>query len=607
MHPLRRLLVYVRPLHHYLPEYLIYTLFGILFGIVNFTMLIPLLNLLFNTPETSTLSQAPEPSFSIQYLSNLFNYKVGTVMREQGKMHALGLVCIVIGIASLLANGFRYMSTRVMTRLKINVLQRLRNHLYAKITEQSLAWYQRNRKGDVLSTMTNDVQEIELSIITSFQILLRDPFVIIGYFITLFYLSPQLTLFTLLFFPVSGVLISTLARRLKKKGYYSQDMLGRIMQHTDETLSGVRIIQAFGVAHRFRDRFASINARFSANSRALFNQRELASPVSEVLGVLVVVAVVLFGGNLVIEGQLSGSMLITYLALYSQILQPAKNISSAISNMQKGLVSCERVYAILDAEPEVKQNPSAAPVQGFHDRVQFRNIQFAYEVGHPVIHGLSFDLIKGQTVALVGRSGSGKSTLANLLLRFYDVQQGQILWDGKALNELQLDEVRRHIGLVNQDPVLFNDSVAQNICMGEAQPDMQRLEEAARNAHALEFIDALPEGFNTVLGDRGSRLSGGQRQRIAIARALYFNPPILILDEATSALDTESEKLVQDALQRLMQNRTSLVIAHRLSTVRHANLILVLDQGRIIEQGSHESLMQQGGMYRRLQEMQELH
>jgi subfamily B ATP-binding cassette protein MsbA len=453
--------------------------------------------------------------------------------------------------------------------------------------------------------MTNDVQEIEVSVINSFQIFLRDPFVIVAYFFTLFLISAKLTLFTVIFFPIAGFFISTLSRKLKRKGYFSQEMLGRILQHTDETLSGIRIIQAFRAKSVFREKFSQINAGFTLNSKALFNQRELASPLSEIMGVVVIVVLVLYGGNLVIDGELSGSMFITYLALYSQILQPAKNISTAISNMQKGAVSAERIFAILDAPVAIEDRKDAGNSLKFETFVEFRGVGFKYDAD-AVLTNINFVLQRGKNLALVGKSGSGKSTIADLMLRFYDPNEGQILLDGIDIRTLSQDALRSQIGFVNQDPVIFNDTVLSNITMGNAQPDMEAVRIAARNAHALEFIEQMELGFDTVLGDRGSRLSGGQRQRIAIARALYSNPPILILDEATSALDTESEKAVQEAIAELMKNRTVLVIAHRLSTVRNADEILVLHDGIVAERGTHNELMQQQGVYRRLQELQEL-
>ena len=567
-------------------------------------MLIPLLNLLFSTDGIPETVVQPTFSLSISYFSDLFNYYLGSFAAEKGKLYAMAFVCIVIASATLLANIFRYLSTRVLVRLKLNMLQRLRNHLYEKVSGQSMVWFNKNRKGDVISTMTNDVQEIEFSVISSFQTLLRDPFVIIAYFITLFYISPALTFFTILFFPISGLIIATLAKQLKKKGYFSQEMLGRILQHTDETISGIRVIQSFRAIGVFRERFQNINSQFTSNSKALFNQRELASPLSELLGVIVVVVVVMYGGNLVLKNELTGSLFITYLALYSQILQPAKNITSAISNMQKGFVSAERIFAILDESDAILDVNQAKEIQGFNSSIEFKNVGFAYGEKDVLSH-INLTLKPGQSVALVGKSGSGKSTLSDLLLRFYDVTEGEILIDGLNMRSISIESLRKLTGLVNQDPIIFNDTVFNNITMGAENAQMDAVVDAAKHAFADDFIRELENGYDTILGDRGNRLSGGQKQRIAIARALFLNPPILILDEATSALDTESEKLVQDALSVLMENRTSLVIAHRLSTIRHCDEIIVLDQGKIIERGTHESLILANGLYKKLCDLQE--
>ena len=602
---IRRLLHYSRPLHHYLPEYILFTILGIVLGIINFTMLIPLLNLLFNSGTLEACSKPPTYEFSVDYIGTLFEYHLCQLAIEKGMLAALGVVCAVITVATVFSNLFRYLATRVLVRLKLNLLQRLRNHLFKQVTEQSLSWHHKNEKGDVLSTMTNDVQEIEFSVISSFQILLRDPAVIVAYFITLFILSPQLTFFTVLFFPVAGLLISALSKKLKKKGYFSQEMLGKILQHTDQTLSGIRIIQAFRSKNVFVKQFEEINSGFTKNSKSLFNQRELASPLSDILGVCVIVVVVLYGGSLVVDNTLSGSMFITYLAIYSQILQPAKNISSALTNMQKGMVSAERIFSIIDAKIEIQDAHQSTTIKDFTKQIEFKNVSFNYG-NEPVLQSVSLKLEKGRTLALVGKSGSGKSTIADLIMRFYNCTEGEILIDGNNINTLSIDSVRSLIGLVNQDPIIFNDTVIGNITMGAEPYNKAKLEAAARHAHAEAFILQLENGYHTVLGDRGSRLSGGQRQRIAIARALYTNAPVLILDEATSALDTESEQNVQEAISEIMKERTVLVIAHRLSTVRNADEILVLHEGKVAERGTHAELMQHQGLYRKLQEMQEI-
>lgn len=606
MKQLKRLLSYVRPVHHYFPEYIIYTILGILFGLVNFTMLVPLLNLLFIGSGTASEGlMKPEFTFSISWITDSFSYYLNSFVEREGKLYALGFVCVCIAIATLCANVFRYLANRVMVRLRMNMLEHLRNDLYNKIVNQSMAFYNRIKKGELLSTMTADVQEIEGSVVSSFQSLLRDPFVIIAYFGTLFYLSPQLTVFTILFFPVSGVLISSLARRLKKKGFFSQEFLAKIVHHTDETIGGIRIIKAFGAGDVFISRFGSINRSFSKVSRELFNQRELASPISEILGVMVIVTVVMYGGHLVIENELSGSVFITYLALYSQIMQPAKNISTAITSMQKGFASADRIFLVLDEEETIKDVENPSEVIEFSNSISIENLNFGYS-DKEVLLNINFKLEKGKMIALVGRSGSGKSTLSDLILRYYDVKSGSIKIDGIDIRLLKQSDLRGMIGFVSQDPVMFNDTVWNNITMGDADASIEKVKQAADYANASEFIDGLEQQYETPIGDRGSRLSGGQKQRIAIARAIYSNPPILILDEATSALDTESEKLVQDALGRLMKSRTSLVIAHRLSTIQHADEILVLENGSIVERGNHQDLLNNKGMYYRLNEIQDL-
>lgn len=601
---LKRLIVYAKPYHHYLPEYLIYTAFGILFGLLNFTMLIPLLNLLFgSTSELPPVNPLPDFSLSVGYFVDLFNHYFLSIAREHGKMDAMAFVCAIIGVSTLLSNFFRYMATRVLVRLKLSMIQKIRTSLYDRLAEQSLSFFHARKKGDILSTVTNDVQEIEFSVITSFQTLMRDPFIILAYFIALFYISPSLTLFTLFFFPLSGLIISQISKRLKKKGYFSQELLGKILHTTDETLTGIKIIQAFRATARFKENFRKLNHDFSRNSKALFNQREMASPLSELLGVTVIIVVVMYGGNLVLSGSLSGSMFITYLALYSQILQPAKNLGTAITNMQRGLVSAERIFEILDAPLSIRDKFNAKELPPFQNEIAFRDVVFSYGE-EPVIKSVSFTVPKGKMIALVGRSGSGKSTLADLLMRFHDIQQGSITIDGNELRELKLESLRQQIGLVNQEAILFNDSVFNNITMGLENADPEKVKQAAISANAHEFIAQLENGYDTNVGDRGSRLSGGQKQRIAIARALFKNPPVLLLDEATSALDTESEKLVQDALQHLMENRTTLVIAHRLSTIQHADEIIVLHQGEIAERGTHAELYEKNGVYRKLCDLQ---
>lgn len=608
MKTFKRLLKFATPLHHYLPEYVIYTLIGIIFGMVNFAMLIPLLTVIFNqVDEVPKVVAQPHFTFSINYFIDLFYYYFYDFIKASGsKLSALYFVCAVIGVCVIIANFGRYMSARVMVRLKMVVLSRLRVRLYERFTEQSLSFYSEQQKGDLLSSMTNDVQEIENSVINAIQTLLRDPFIIIGYFAALFYISVKLTLFTIVFFPISGLLISYVSKKLKLKGKFSQDLLGKILSVTEETLGGIRIIQSFTAERFMKNKFGDVNNRFVKVSKSMYNQRELASPISEILGVIVIIILVIYGGSLVLSGSelLTGATFMTYLVFYSQIMTPAKNVSTSITTIQRGMVSSERIFKILDAPVTIEEKPQAQSIGEFNNSVEFDNISFKYEQQY-VLKDIQLRINKGQMIALVGRSGAGKSTMADLLPRFYDVNKGAIRIDGKDVRDLKIKDLRGLIGVVSQEAILFNDTVINNIAFGQLNPDREAIIAAAKIANAHEFIEQLEQGYDTSIGDRGLKLSGGQRQRLTIARAIFKNPPILILDEATSALDTESEKLVQAALDKLMQNRTTIVIAHRLSTIQHANEIIVMDQGTIKERGTHEQLLQQHGIYHKLVEMQE--
>lgn len=603
MKTFKRLLAFVKPLHHYLPEYMIYSLIGIIFGLVNFAMLSPLLNVLFSKapPEIPVM---PEFSLTISYFTNLFEYYFLQISEAYGKMHALGFVCIIIAGATVIANGARYLSMRVMIRLRMNVLEKVRNKLYEHVTTQSLSFFNKRRKGDLLSVMTNDVSEVEYIIANSIQVLLRDPLVIVFTFFVLFYISLKLTLFTLVFFPLSGLLISYISKQLRKKGYYSQEMLGKMLNVSEETLGGVRIVQSFTAETYMQRKFGAITSAFTRLSKAIYNQRELASPISEALGVTLVVVLVMVGGYMVLGGEIEPGTFIMYLGLYFTILQPAKNISNAFTSMQRGLVAGERIFDVLDEAVEIEDKPDAVPVSTFQDNISYQHLSFKYDEQY-VLRDINLTIEKGKMIALVGKSGAGKSTMADLLPRFYDASEGQITIDGKDIRNLKLHDLRQLMGIVSQEAILFNDSVLNNIAFGQADADPAKVMEAAKIANAHEFITQLDNGYDTLIGDRGSKLSGGQRQRLTIARAIFKNPPILILDEATSALDTESEKLVQEALDKLMQNRTTIVIAHRLSTIQHAHEIIVMDKGEIMERGQHDQLLANNGIYRKLVEMQE--
>lgn len=608
MKSLKRLLGIARPIHHFLPEYVIYTLLGIIFGLINFTMLIPILNTLFGNTPAAEMKEAPAFSLSISYFIDTFNYYFGHIRHQYGTTYALGFVCAIIGVSTLLSNLFRYLAIRVLIRLRMKVLTDIRLQLYEKFTNQSLSFYHHAKKGELLSVLTNEVQEVEISIINSLQIWFRDPFVIIVYFIVLFYMSTKLTLFTVLFFPVSGLLISYIAKKLKRISFYSQDLLGKILNFADETITGVKVVQSYASESFMTKKFRDINDAFSRNSKSLYGKRELASPLSELLGILAVLTLVMYGGYLVLNDPgtgLTGATFMTYLALYTQVIQPAKNLSGTTTLVQRGIVALEKIFSILDAPVAITESPNAKAKTDFNENISFHNVLFRYD-SKDVLSDVNLTIQKGKKIALIGQSGSGKSTMADLIPRFYDPVQGKITIDGMDVKEIKLKDLRSLICIVSQETILFNDTVFNNIAFADGNADAEAVKRAARIAHADSFINQMEQGYESTIGDRGQKLSGGQRQRLSIARAVYKNPPILILDEATSALDTESEKLVQDALDTLMKDRTSIIIAHRLSTVRNADEIIVLDKGRIVERGSHQELLAMNGEYKKLVDMQEI-
>jgi subfamily B ATP-binding cassette protein MsbA len=603
---LRRLLPFARPLHHFLPEYIIYTLLGIIFGLLNFTLLIPIMQLLFKDEAVQTTAK-PDFVLSVTYFIDLFRYYLSTIITDYGKFWALFFVCGIIFISIIFSNLFKYLAVRVILRLRLRLMQRLRNTLYQKFLQQSLQYHHNKPKSDAIMVMTSEVAEIEGSVVNSLQVMLRDPFMVLASFIVLFYYSPQLTLFTIIFLPITGVVITSLTRRLKKLNYFSQDMMGKILNQTEESLSGIKQIQSFTAEEMMQARFSETNSIFSRISKKLFGRKELASPISEVLGVVAALTLVCFGGYLVFNGKgdLTGAEFISYIALYTQVIQPLKNISQTTSNLQRGIVACEKIFSVVDEPVTVKNADNPVAKKSFDTNITINNLHFSY-AQKTVLADINLIIPKGKIIALVGQSGSGKSTLVDLIARFYDIQEGIITVDGISLREIELTDLRNLIGVVTQDNFLFNDTIYNNIAFGTENTTEQQVIAAAKVANAHEFITQMDEGYNTITGERGVKLSGGQRQRISIARAILKNAPVLILDEATSALDTESEKLVQDAINNMMQNRTSIVIAHRLSTIRHADEIMVMHQGNIVERGSHEQLIAANGYYRKLVDMQEV-
>ncbi|TXK36666.1 ABC transporter ATP-binding protein [Pontibacter qinzhouensis] len=604
-----RILEYARPYSRFVPLYTLFTILGIIFGLFNFALIMPLLNVLFGTvgADDAALMTAQKPAFSISidFITGFFNYYFGQVILEQGRQGALVFVCTVLIISVFLANLFRYLAFRVIGALRAHVVQKMRHAVYERVTELQLGYFSNERKGDLMTRLTVDIQEVENSVVNTLTVIVREPIAIIAFFVVLFSMSVNLTLFTLLLLPISGGIIAGISKRLKRKAQQGQESLSFILTIIDETLSGIRVIKAFNAEPFILNKFNGQNNRYADIQRSIAYKRDLASPLSEFLGVTVVAGLLYYGGMLVLtqQSELGPSEFITYIVLFSQVLVPAKAMSSSFSNIQRGLVSGERVLKVIDTMPEIKNKPGAKELHTFEKTIEFRNVKFGYE-NSPVLNDINITIPKGKTVALVGPSGGGKSTLADLIPRFYDPTAGQILIDGHDIREYTMESVRDKMGVVTQESILFNDTIFSNIAFNQTDATEEDVIRAAKIANAHEFIMQTPDGYQTTIGDRGSKLSGGQRQRISIARAILKNPPILILDEATSALDTESEKLVQDALTNLMRNRTSVVIAHRLSTIQHADEILVLQKGQIIERGTHEQLAKANGLYARLIQMQ---
>jgi len=603
-----RILGFARPFRHFLPQYVIFTVLGIVFGLFNFTLVIPLLDVLFGTVDSEQARQmVQKPAFSVNigYLKDLFNYYFGQIILESGKIASLRFVCILIIISVFLANLFKYLGLRGEAIVRAKIVRNLRQQVYEHITQLQLGYFSNERKGDIMSRLSNDVQEVETSVVNTLNVIVREPVTIIGLFVILFSMSVQLTLFTVMVMPLSGVAISFISKKLRHRAIQGQEALGTILSIIDETLIGMRVIKAFNAQQYIINKFSGHNNRYGRITESMWFKRTLASPISEFIGVVAVAGIMYYGGNLVLSGNsdLSPSEFITYIILFSQVLVPAKAITTAFSSIQRGLVSSERILQIIDTQPLIRDNPEAITLSEFVQNIEFRNVSFAYQ-NEVVLKNINLNILKGRTVALVGPSGGGKSTLVDLLPRFYDPTAGAIFIDGYNIRDCSLFSLREKMGVVTQESILFNDTIFNNIAFNKTDATEVEVINAAKIANAHEFIMQTPDNYQTIIGDRGSKLSGGQRQRISIARAILKNPPILLLDEATSALDTESEKLVQEALTNLMKNRTSVVIAHRLSTVQHADEIIVLQKGEIMERGSHEQLLQQNGLYARLNQMQ---
>ncbi len=601
-----RMFKYLKSYNKNLSLYFFNIVLSILFSMISLSMLAPFLQILFG--KSATVSEAPSLGLSMESILAYLRFTISWIIQTKGPLNALAFICITIITTIFLKNLFLYLALRFLAPIRNGIMTKLRGDLYDKVLQLPVGYFTEQRKGDLISRMSNDVNEVEWSVVNVIETLIREPLNILFYLVLMIILSPQLSLFLLIFLPVTVFIIGRVSRKLKKKSNEAQEKTGTAISLLDETLGGMRVVKAFTAEKLLGKRFHTVNEDLNQVRNKINFRRDMASPLSEIMGVGVLCGILWFGGQLVLDNSsadLNADTFITYILFFTQIINPAKHLSSAFYNLRRGSAAIARIEEILSAPLVIEEAADPIEIQGFEKEIEFRNVTFKYD-DQPVLKNISFILRKGQTIALAGSSGSGKSTLSDLLPRFHDVEDGEILIDGINIRAIGLKSLRKLFGIVTQEPVLFNDTIANNILLGKPDASKEAIEQAAKIANAHHFISHKEEGYNTNVGDRGAKLSGGERQRLTIARAVLKNPPILILDEATSSLDTESERLVQDAINHLMESRTSLVIAHRLSTIRHADQILVLQNGEITERGNHEELIQKNGFYKRLVDMQEV-
>ena len=600
-----RLLGFARPIRKYAIPYFFYSLFYALFNSLTFLLIMPILKTMFDADYTFVyVEKLPPLAFNQEYLTALFNFTYSHLFNEYNPENVLLLLAIVTIFVSLLSNLFRYMGAWTVENMRTRTLQRMRNEMFSKVVDMNVGYFSDQRKGDIISKITSDVGVVQFCITNTLQVAFREPFLIIGYTVMMVAISWELALFSVLFLPVVALIIGSIVKRLRHPARTSQQRMGELVSTLDESLSGIKVIKSYNATGYVKQKFYDLSEDLARLTLSMARRQQLASPMSEFLGISAVGVILVFGGSLVFKDALSPEGFIAFIAMFSQITRPVRTFIDQFSNINQGIAAGERIFSIIDAQSEIQDKPGAIELDGLKDKIEFRDIHFSYDGSREVIEGISFEIKRGETVALVGPSGGGKSTLSELIPRFYDVKAGDILIDGVSVRDYTQDSLRAHMSVVAQDTVLFNDTIEGNIAMGKAGATHDEIVEAARIANADCFIQEAPEGYQTNIGDLGVKLSGGQRQRLSIARAVLKNPEILILDEATSALDTESEKLVQDALNKLLVGRTSVVIAHRLSTIHNADKIIVVDHGRVAEQGTHTELLAKGGIYAKLIELQ---